>query len=121
VAVGNLAGAARSCLDHPAASGETFLVRDGDDVSTPELARRIARAFGRRIWLPPVPTPILRLAGRATGKAAALGRLLDSLAVDDGKLRKALGWTPSSSMDEALAETAAWFAPKPDSRRRPDR
>ena len=32
--VGNLADAIATCLDHPAAAGKTYLVADGDEVST---------------------------------------------------------------------------------------
>ena len=48
VYVGNLASAISTCLDHPDAPGKTFLVSDGEDVSTPELVRRMAKATGSR-------------------------------------------------------------------------
>jgi nucleoside-diphosphate-sugar epimerase len=107
--VGNLADAILRCLDHPEAAGRTFLVSDGETVSTPELVRRVAAALGRPARLFPVPPQLLRLAGRLTGKSSIIERLLDSLAVDDGEIRRRLDWKPPFSMSRGLQETAAWF------------
>ena len=106
---GNLADAIIRCLAHADAAGRTFLVRDGDDVSTPELIRRVGAALGRPARLFPVPAPLLRAAGRATGKSEIVTRLLDSLRVDDGQIRRDLGWAPPFTMAQGLDATAAWF------------
>lgn len=107
--VGNLADALLACATHAGAAGETFLVRDGEDVSTGELARRVGAAVGRRVPLVPVPAGLLRAAAAAVGKSAAAARLLDSLVVDDGKLRRTLEWAPPFTLDAGLRRTAAWF------------
>ena len=107
--VGNLADAILRCLTHPAAAGRTFLVSDGEALSTPELVRRVAAALGRPARLFPVPPALLRLAGRLTGKSSAVERLLDSLAVDDREIRQVLDWNPPFSMSRGLQETATWF------------
>ena len=107
--VGNLVDAIMACLVHPAAAGQTFLVRDGDDVSVPELIRRTGAALGRTPWMIGVPEPLLRLAGRLTGRQEKVARLLDNLVVDDRKIRHRLGWTPPFTMAEGLQTTAAWF------------
>ncbi len=107
--VGNLADAIVHCLDHPAAAGETYLLRDGEDISTAELVRHTARALGRPARLFHLPVGVLRLAGGLIGKSAVVARLLDSLAVDDGKIRRQLGWTPPFTLAQGLNETAAWF------------
>lgn len=107
VGLSNLADLLRVCVEHPAAPGRTFLVRDGEDVSTPDLIRRIARAMGRPARLLPVPTTLLRLAGTLTGKTAAVTRLLGSLQVDDEPTRTTLSWSPPVSLDHGLAEMAA--------------
>ena len=110
---GNLADAAIQCLDHPAARGKVYLVRDGDDVSTPELIRRVSAALGRPARLFPFPRPLLRLAAACTGNRERLARLLDSLTLDDGPIREELGWTPPFTMVQGLHETARWFSAKP--------
>jgi nucleoside-diphosphate-sugar epimerase len=107
--VGNLTDAIGCCLARDEAAGNVYLVRDGEDVSSPELVRRTAAAMGKSARLVAVPVPLLRLAGRATGKAEAVARLVDSLAVDDSKLRRDLGWRPPFTVAEGLAQTARWF------------
>ena len=73
--LGNLVDAIRVCLTHPKAVGKAFLVCDGDDVSTPELIRRVAAALGRRPLLLPVPVSWMRWAGAFLGKKAAVDRV----------------------------------------------
>jgi len=108
VFVGNLVDAIVRCLEHPAAARETFMVSDGEDVSTPELVRRIARALGKPARLVPVPPALLRLGGRLVGRSDDIPRLLDDLVVDPSKIRALLGWSPAFTLDEGLRETAAW-------------
>jgi len=107
--VGNLADALHACIDHPRAAGRTFAVSDGEDISTPELVRRIARALDRPARLFSVPVPLLALAGRLAGQASAVARLTGSLTVDDSAIRSALDWRAPFSMEQGLAETAAWY------------
>lgn len=107
--LGNLVDVIRLCLIHPKAAGKAFMVSDGDDVSTPELVRRIAASLGRRPFLLPVPVSWMRWAGRVLGKQAAVDRLLGSLCVDISPLREELGWTPPYTMQEGLEATAQWY------------
>ena len=109
VFVGNLADALRVCIDHPDAAGQTFAVSDGEDISTPELVRRMARALGRSARLLPFPVTLLRLAGKLVGQEQAIDRLTGDLVVDSSKIRAELGWTPSYSMEQGLDQTAAWY------------
>lgn len=104
VGVGNLADALAFLVERDAQG--RFLVRDGEDISMPELIRRLAGYLGQPAWLLPVPPALLRLAGCLTGKQAAVGRLTGSLVVDDGPLR-ALGWVPPFTLDQGLAAMAA--------------
>ena len=107
--VGNLAVALRLALESPQAAGQSYLVRDGEDVSMAELVTRLAEALGTRARLFAAPEVLLRLAGRLTGTSDRIARILDSLAVDDGKIRRELGFVPPMSLARGLAETAAWF------------
>jgi len=107
--VGNLVDVLATCTEHPAAAGQTFLVSDGEDVSTPELIRRTASALGVTARLFPVPPALIRLAGTLTGRSAAVRRLTGSLEVDSSKIKNALGWRPPYTMDQGLMETAQWF------------
>ncbi len=97
------------CVDHPAAAGETFLIADGEDLSTPELIHRLARALGcpARLW--PCPVSLMRLAARALGKHGAIERLCGSLTVDSQKARRLLSWSPAVPMNMELARVARWW------------
>lgn len=105
----NLVDALTVCAIHPAAAGKTFLLSDGEDVSTPDLIRRIAAALVVPARLLPFPPRFLALAGRLTGKSRAVSRLIGSLVVDGSLIRKELGWCPPFSINEGLRETARWF------------
>ena len=107
--VENLADALSRCAIHPSAAGQTFLVSDGEDISTPELIRRLASAVGRPARLFPFPTGLMRFAGRMLGKSSAVERLAGSLQVDSSKIQRKLDWVPPFTMEEGLKETANWF------------
>lgn len=109
VYVGNLASAIVRCVESERAAGQMFLVSDGEDLSTPELIRRVATALGVRPRLLPCPPALLLLAGRLSGRRAQVARLTDSLQVDSGKIRRELDWAPPVSVDLGLTETAHWF------------
>jgi nucleoside-diphosphate-sugar epimerase len=89
--------------------GETWLVSDGDDLSTPELVRRIAAAMRKPVTLVPVPASILLAGGALLGRRAEATRLCGSLVVDMSRTRQVLGWTPPLTVDDGLARTVAWY------------
>ena len=109
VGVANLADLLRVCLDHPAAAGQTLLVRDDPDLSTPDLIRRLAAALGRPARLLPCPPTLLAGLAAALGRGGAANRLLGSLAVDDGPTRARLGWAPPVAVDAGLAAMVSGF------------
>jgi UDP-glucose 4-epimerase len=106
VALDNLVDLIVTCLTHPAAANQTFLVSDGEDVSTTELLRRMGQALGRPARLIPVPVSWLKLAATLVGKPDVAQRLCGSLQVDIEKTRRLLVWTPPISLDEGLRRAA---------------
>jgi len=102
VGIDNLVDFINTCLEHPAAANETFLVSDGEDLSTPDLIRRMARAMNRPARLLPVPKSVLMAAASMFGKRDMAQRLCGSLQVDISKSRELLGWNPPVSVDEGL-------------------
>ena len=102
VGIDNLVDFIITCLEHPAAANETFLVSDGEDLSTPDLIRRMARAMNRPARLLPVPKSVLMTAATMLGKRDMAQRLCGSLQVDISKSRALLGWNPPVSVDEGL-------------------
>lgn len=109
VAVGNLVDLIVTCLAHPAAANETFLVSDGEDLSTTELLRRMGQALGRPARLVPVPAGLLESGAALVGKRAVAQRLLGSLQVDIAKTRRCLDWSPPLTVEEGLRRTARGF------------
>lgn len=107
--VGNLVDAIITCVDHPKAAGETFLVSDGEDISTSELIRKIAKAMGKKPMLLSLPPALLNMMGKIFGKSAELERLTGSLCVESLKIRKVLDWNPSFTMSEGIRQTVKWF------------
>ncbi|NTW88897.1 MAG: UDP-glucose 4-epimerase [Desulfobulbaceae bacterium] len=98
-----------TCLAHPAAANQTFLVADGEDMSTPELLRRVSEALGKAPRLLPVPIWLLEAGAMLLGKRAAVHRLCGSLHIDISKAQALLNWTPPQSVDQAIRLTARHF------------
>jgi nucleoside-diphosphate-sugar epimerase len=109
VSLDNLVDLVVTCIDHPAAANQTFLVSDNEDLSTTELLQRMAKSLGIKARLLPVPTWILQTGANILGKTALSQRLCGSLQVDIGKTRSLLGWTPPIRVDDALKVTAQYF------------
>ncbi len=109
VAVDNLADLLVRCADAPEASGRTFLVSDGESLSTPQLIKSIAAAMGRPARLLPAPPWALRILGRLTGRTGEVERLCGSLEVDDRETRELLHWWPPVSSHDAIRATVNDF------------
>lgn len=103
--VENLVDALILCATHPKAAGETYLVSDGDDASTPDLLRKLSNAMGKPAKLLPCSPIFIRFAGRLIGKADQIDRLLGNLQVNSGKIRRELGWQPPFTLDDGLKAT----------------
>ena len=102
VAIDNLVDLLVTCLKHPAAAGQTFLVSDGEYVSTSELLRRTARAMKRKVMLLPIPTFLLEAGAALLGKRSVAQRLCGSLQVDIEKTRYLLDWNPPYTLTQGL-------------------
>jgi UDP-N-acetyl-alpha-D-quinovosamine dehydrogenase len=112
--VKNLADAILTSATHPKARGQTFLVSDGDDISTPELIRRISEAMELPARMFRCSARLLGVAAKAVGKSAEANRLLSSLVIDSTKIRYETSWIPRYTMLQGLKETAQWYlASKP--------
>ena len=109
VAIDNLVDLIVTCLEHSAAANQTFLVSDGEDLSTTELLKRTAVAMGVMARLIPVPASILQVGSGLLGKRDIAQRLCGSLQVDISKTRELLGWTPPVTVDQALKMTVEDF------------
>jgi UDP-N-acetyl-alpha-D-quinovosamine dehydrogenase len=104
VALDNLVDLIITCIDHPAAANQVFLAGDGDDRSTTDLLRGIAKAMGRPSRLVPLPAGVLMFGASLLGKKAVAQRVLGSLLVDISKNRHLLNWQPPVSVEEGLRQ-----------------
>jgi nucleoside-diphosphate-sugar epimerase len=107
--VNNLVDALIVCATHPAAAGQTYLVSDGTDISMAVLIKEIAHSLernNRSFYLPPA---LLRAFASLSGRSDQIERLLNSLRVDDKKIRDELGWIPPYTLKQGLRATADWF------------
>jgi nucleoside-diphosphate-sugar epimerase len=102
VALDNLVDLIITCIDHPGAANQTFLVSDGEDISTTQLLQGVAQAMGKPSRLIPVPASLLQLAATLLGKKAVAQRLLGSLQVDISHTQKCLNWTPPLTVKQGL-------------------
>ena len=111
VALDNLVDLLVTCLTHSAAAGQTFLVSDGEDLSTTELLRRTAQAMDKKALLLPVPASVLELGASLLGKRAVAQRLCGSLQVDIEKTHRLLGWSPPLTLDQGLKKAVEGMKP----------
>ena len=116
VAIDNLIDCVATALQSSNAAGQTFLVSDGQDLSTPELIRAIASSLHKSPMLIPIPTALLKLAATPAGKRNAYDRLCGSLTVDIASTKQKLSWTPPFTVQESLQRTVDAFIQSRDSR-----
>lgn len=109
VSLGNLVDLIVTCLEHPGAENQTFMVSDDDDMSTTDLLVRMSKALGRRPYLIPVPMSLLLKGSAFLGRRAVGLRLCGSLQVDISKTRNLLDWIPPISVEDALRKSAESF------------
>lgn len=102
VGIDNLTDLIITCMTHPAAANQTFLVSDNQDVSTTELLKLIGQAFGKSARLMPVPASLMVLFLKMMGRNDLVVRLFGSLQVDIMTTRETLNWGPPLSLNEGL-------------------
>jgi nucleoside-diphosphate-sugar epimerase len=106
----NLVDLILCCSAHPKAAGECFLASDGEDISTPDLIRRLGSIMHRPARLLPVPALALESAAALLGKGAMMRRLTGSLQLDMSPTQRLLGWTPPLSLEQGLRRMLRWDA-----------
>lgn len=110
--VNNLASLVERCISHNSAACKVFLASDGEDISTPDLFRGLARLMGRPARLFPFPRLILGAGAGLAGQGHAWRQLGGSLVVNAEKCQRLLEWRPPSTVDEGLRETVTWYLEK---------
>lgn len=109
VAIESLVDFIALCADRersPQAANQVFLISDDEDVSTTQLLQKIAKAYGKKQWLIPVPVSWMKFAAKLLGKSEQAERLFGNLQVDCSKAKNLLGWKPVTTIDEQLEKMA---------------
>lgn len=109
VSVDNLVDLILTCIEHPKAANQVFLVSDDHDVSTSEMVRQMAQALGKPTWQLSVPIWLYKLVGKLSNKSDVVDRLIGSLQVDISHTKEMLGWVPPQSQQEGFKQTAEAF------------
>lgn len=104
VALENVVDLIAKCIDHPKAASQVFLVSDGEDLSTADFIRRIAKAQGKFPVLIPMPETLLWKLAKVLRKEQQLRKITCSLQVNIDKTISVLSWYPVISVDDALAK-----------------
>lgn len=105
ISLDNLADFIALCSWHPQAAGQTFLISDGEDVSTASLIRTIRQLSNKNPLLFPLPVWFLTLLFKLTGRSSLALRLMGTLQVDISKARTLLGWQPKINFREGISRT----------------
>jgi UDP-4-keto-D-QuiNAc 4-reductase len=105
ISIWNLANFIETCMTHPQAAGETWLISDGEDLSTPDLLRRLYRLMHKADRTFAFSPKLLQRIANLLGIGAEFNRLSSSLMIDSTPARERLGWAPIASVDEGLART----------------
>ena len=102
IGIDNLIDLIIKCIYKPDIFAKTFLVSDGEDLSTVDLIKHIALSMGRKVRFFPIPILLLRLIGFCFGKSNEINRLVGSLRIDNSYTKKTLNWTPPISVEEGI-------------------
>ena len=113
VSIDNLVNLIVTCIEHPNAANQTFLVSDDEDISTSGLLSKLGLSLGVTNRLLPIPGTLLEFLAKLLGKYAVAQRLLGSLQVDITKTKEQLNWEPPFSIDEGLKKTVQYFLEHP--------
>ena len=90
------------CIDHPNAAGKTFLVSDGEDLSTADLIRYMQLAAKKPNFLIPIPVFFLKFMSMFIGKQKEINKLVSSFKLETSYARKELNWKPPWNVKEGI-------------------
>lgn len=103
VAIDNLCDLIITCIDHPKAANQTFLVSDGKPYSLKDLIHLTRFSEGRSDNMFGVPIGLLNILFALIGKKAISQRLLGNLEVDISHTCNTLDWKPSVNLKDKLS------------------
>ncbi|QYJ95161.1 UDP-glucose 4-epimerase family protein [Shewanella spartinae] len=109
VSIVNLVDLIVTCIDHPKASNQVFLVSDDNDISTSSMVKKIADAMTKKSWQLPIPVWCYKIFGKLFNRLDIVNRLVGSLQVDISHTKDTLDWVPPQTLEDGFKETAEAF------------
>lgn len=103
--VGNLVSFIQTCITSTNAANQTFLISDGQDISTTVLIKFIKQALKKKDLLIPIPQSLLTIILLLIGKQSFSDRLFGNLQANISKADKLLNWKPKYSVQEGIMKT----------------
>jgi UDP-glucose 4-epimerase len=82
ISLENLVQILAKTVTHSKVANQTLLVSDGEDLSTPQLIKKIAASIGKPARLFHFPPTLLKIMGKLTGQGNAIERLTGNLQID---------------------------------------
>ena len=101
-----------TCMIHPKAKNQIFLVSDDHDVSTSDLLISLSRAAGIRTNIFSVPLWLLKLGAFLVGKSNMMQSLCGTLQVDISKAKNILGWRTPYTFSQGISRAIRGFNEK---------
>jgi nucleoside-diphosphate-sugar epimerase len=102
VSIDNLTDLIVTCIKHPKAANQVFLVSDDEVISTSSMLNKLILAADKVPRLMPVPVSVLKFVASIVGKKTIVERFSSSLTVDIEHTKKTLNWAPPVTMDEGI-------------------
>ncbi|WDE16084.1 NAD-dependent epimerase/dehydratase family protein [Acinetobacter schindleri] len=104
VALENLVDFIQTCIEHPNAANQTFLVADQESIATGELVQYLKQGMGKKARFIYIPQPLMKLGATCIGKSKLYEQLFESLEVNTTKAQNLLGWTAPLSTQQAMLQ-----------------
>jgi nucleoside-diphosphate-sugar epimerase len=102
VGLDNLLSMIATCIRHPNAANQTFLISDKVDLSTYSLLRLLGASIGKPAVLFKFPVVILNLIAKLFNMEIKAQKIMGTLQVDISHTCSHLGWEPPFSVEQGL-------------------
>ena len=103
--IGNLIDFIIECIYSPVASGHTFLISDGNVISTKDLVEKIAYYLNKKIYIFYLPELFLTFVLKMLGKKDLINKLFRNLEIDNFEAYEIIKWKPPYTFDEGIKRT----------------
>ncbi|MFX6505655.1 NAD-dependent epimerase/dehydratase family protein [Acinetobacter baumannii] len=104
IALENLVDFIQTCIEHPNAANQTFLVADQESISTGELVQYLKQGMGKKARFIYLPQPLMKLGAACIGKSKLYEQLFESLEVDTSKAQNLLEWKAPINTQQAMVK-----------------